>query len=175
MLRKGLPSSPKGSLFLDELANGLTTVKNKKTTTKRRSTDLIDDNSSKKICVVPSEFEEPNPKRSTRTTKKVKDFNWARLLSTDPEKLVRAASSLSQQADGSKDDVNGSSKPPSPVIPENPTPAMLQILSKKKENIRSSPIKPKGVQPLQPEVDFYFYYSAFYLPCLRGFCFLYFD
>lgn len=74
----------------------------------------------------------------------MKDFNWARVLSTDPEKLVRAASSLSQQAGGSKEDVNGS-KPPSPII-ANPTPAMLQILSKKKENIRS-PIKQKGMQP----------------------------
>jgi hypothetical protein len=81
--------------------------------------------------------------RSTRTTKKVKDFNWANVLSTDPEKIFRAAASLSQQAIGGKLGVNGR-KQQSPIA--NPTPAMLQILSKKKENMRS-PIRGK-IPPL---------------------------
>lgn len=82
--------------------------------------------------------------RSTRNTRQVKDFNWARILSTDPEKIVRSAASLSQHSSTPKDELSVN-KTPSPVL-SNPTPAMLQILSRKKENIRS-PIKAKVVEP----------------------------
>lgn len=63
ILRKGLPSPSKGSLFLDEVASGLSPVKSKKTATKRRSLDVADA-VSKKICVpVAADIEEFNPKR----------------------------------------------------------------------------------------------------------------
>jgi len=81
--------------------------------------------------------------RATRTTKTVKDFNWARVLSMDPEKIVRAAS-LSQKSVSGK---NTTESRQSPVI-ANPTPAMLQILSKRKENIRSS-FKSKVLLPTE--------------------------
>lgn len=83
--------------------------------------------------------------RSTRNTRQVKDFNWANILSTDPEKIVRSAASLSQHSTTPKEDLNISNKTPSPEL-TNPTPAMLQILSRKKENIRS-PIKAKIIEP----------------------------
>jgi hypothetical protein len=60
ILRKGLPASHKGSLYLDEVCVSSPT-KPKKAATKRRSPDIAD-TVSKKICVpvvVPEDNDEP--------------------------------------------------------------------------------------------------------------------
>lgn len=65
ILRKGLPATSKGTLFLDEAITDSAPNKSKKTATKRRSNGVID-HESKKICVpVPMSAleDEPNPKR----------------------------------------------------------------------------------------------------------------
>ncbi|ODN06258.1 Serine/threonine-protein kinase VRK1 [Orchesella cincta] len=143
ILRKNLPSNWKGSLFLDDPGAGVV-VKTSKTANKRVIEVDEVDSIAKKICV-PEVEEEEGPKRSTRNnTRQVKDFNWAHILSTNPEKIVRSAASMSQHSSTPKEDLSAN-KTPSPEL-SNPTPAMLQILSRKKENIRS-PIKAKVVEP----------------------------
>jgi len=174
LIKKGLPASSKGCLYLDDISPGFTPAKSKTKVSSKRATSEVDSEQTvpKKFCL--SDDEEESKRcafstvsvlhlefitstsigfcenifflkyRSTRTTHKVTGFNWTRVLSSDPEKLVRAAVSLSPVGNLDRDESMGN-KPPSPIV-ENPTPAMLQILAKKKENIRS-PIKTKFVEP----------------------------
>lgn len=61
ILRKGLPASWKGSLFLEDPGAGVA-VKNSKASSKRQGDDELDA-ISKKICVPQVEEEDEGPKR----------------------------------------------------------------------------------------------------------------
>ena len=76
--------------------------------------------------------------RATRTTQKVtKKFNWTNVLSSNPEAIIRSATQ-STASHSPSEPKNSPSKSP---ITGNMTPAMLQILVKKKENVFQSPVK----------------------------------
>lgn len=66
ILRKGLPSSWKGSLFLEDPGAGAV-VKNSKSSSKRVNPGDEVDSIAKKICVPQVEDEEEGPKRYTVT------------------------------------------------------------------------------------------------------------
>ena len=131
LLKKGI--SKYNTLYLDEVAIS-PPPKSKATGNKwKRLASAADvlDGATAPPEVVPKKLKIPDEddvpvKRGTRTTKKV-NINWTRVLSSDPEKIVRSVNGSSN-----KETTPSPSKSP-PIV--NPTPAMLQILHKRKENM----------------------------------------
>jgi hypothetical protein len=129
ILKRGLPSRCT-SLYLEDCIG--VSPKKKRSSQVSLPPDQVngeDQIVTKKIKV--PEDDDAKLKRDTRKTKKVKDFNWTRVLSSNPEEIIRSASQNSSSP------TNTPSEKGSPIT-GNPTPAMLQMLTKRKENVQSN-------------------------------------